>query len=389
MTEANWIALGIFIITLVFALLLEQWRTMIVRSLGNTVARDTRRSLTVIVPARDAVATLPSLLQDLYVQDIDRNRFEVIVVDDHSTDGTIEAVQRMMRAWPQLKLIQLKEQQGKKAAITAGVYEAANDLIVMTDADVRCGAGRLSTMLRSWEEHAPHLLLMPVFMRRSKGLLAALQGKEQLALQAVAIGTAEMGAPMLAYGANMAFSRSVFISVGGFTNDRWASGDDMFLLYKMKRAQKKIVIVTDPAASVITAPEPDLRSALQQRLRWAGKMRAYRDPIGGMGNVFALSLPFVLAYTSIMVIGRIEFGERSLMSFLLTCCAWLLWSLPVVRLVSAAQSISDRAQGDPPSGTGMLSGLSTIGALIAFSIYAPIIFLISIFVRPMWKGRRI
>jgi cellulose synthase/poly-beta-1,6-N-acetylglucosamine synthase-like glycosyltransferase len=391
MTDANWIALLVFFIALLFALVLENWRSFIVSASRITDRQKGLRKdgVTVLIPARNAADSIGALLQDLYGQDIPASNVEVIVIDDHSSDGTVGIVKGMMRSWLQLKVI-LSAREGKKAAITKGVEEASFDLILITDADVRCGPARLSTILDHWKEHDPHLLVMPVATARSKSFLGELQRHEQIALQAVALGSASAGRPMLASGANMAFSRSAFISVGGYSGDRWASGDDMFLLRRMQRTRKKIDVLADPSVAVIVQPESDLRSAFQQRLRWAGKMRAYWDPIGSLMTLIALMVPFVIAWGTVAVADRIEFGERSFMSALLIISAWCLWLFPIIRLVQAMdRSFADIQHPGMQPVSGGVSWLSTIGALIAFSIYAPIIFLLSIFVRPLWKGRRV
>ena len=392
MSTALLLALAAFMLALVHALVMEGWRSAIgsgVRSEKAIGDHDSQLpSISVIVPARNAADTIAALLQDLYAQDLPRDRYEVIVADDHSTDGTDAIVERMQKSWSGLRSIKLQDEIGKKAAIMRAAEEAYHDVIVITDADSRCGRSRLSTIAAHWAEARPDMLLMPVGTIATEGMLGWLQRKEQIALQAVTAGSALMGVPILANGANMAFSRSTFFQLNGFRNDRFASGDDMFLLQRMRRSGKRIGYLLDPEVVVRVEPESTMKAAWQQRVRWAGKMRAYRDPMMLFGSIVALLLPWILAIISIKVFRQIEVGEGLANATALIVCACLFWAVPIVRLVHAMEMFF-ASSSEIPVREGAAAWLSTIPALIAFMIYSPIIAIVSIFVRPMWKGRRI
>ncbi len=395
MNEPMLLALGAFMLALVHALVMEGWRTVIRSAMqrpdgGNS---DASPSVSVIIPARDAESTIGSLLQDLYGQDMPRDRYEVIVVDDHSADGTSVIVGRMMRSWEGLRMIQLENEHGKKAAIMRAAAEAYHDLIVITDADCRCGSSRLSAISGSWSELRPDMLLMPVETCGRKGLIGGVQRMEQLALQAVAIGSGAMGYPVLANGANMAFSRATFFQLNGYKNDRWASGDDMFLLQRMRRARKRLAYLTLPEVVVSVAAESTWRNAYQQRLRWAGKMRSYRDTMVMFTAIAGLLFPWLLIVVTWHVMGAVEPGQGMVNTSLLLICAWMFWMLPIIRLVIVMDDFFTHAAArnglHHAAKSSLLTGLSTIPALIAFMIYAPLIAIVSIFVRPIWKGRRV
>ena len=80
-------------------------------------------------------------------------------------------------------------------------------------------------------------------------------------------------------GANMAYSKSAFNEVGGFSGiDNIASGDDMLLVHKIsQRYPGRIAYAFTNEAMVETDPEPDLKSFLRQRIRWASKAAKYED----------------------------------------------------------------------------------------------------------------
>ena len=85
-------------------------------------------NLSVIVPAYNAKATLPALLDSLSVQSY--NDYEVVVVDDFSRDRT----PRIARDH-QCKLITLSENHGPAYCRNIGIKNALGEILVFTDSD--------------------------------------------------------------------------------------------------------------------------------------------------------------------------------------------------------------------------------------------------------------
>lgn len=385
------IALLAFGFALLHGVVLDLWRQSIAQADDGTNGPtncDPPLRISVLVPARDAAATIIPLLQDLYAQHYPRECFEVLVVDDHSSDGTAAAVQGLARTWPGLRLIAAESGQGKKAAIMQGVEEATGTVVLVTDADVRCGPRRLARIAAYWQQELPALLLMPVHTTGGKGLVAWMQRKEQAALQAATVGSALGGRPVLANGANMAFSRDAFLYVGGFAGDRRASGDDMFLLQRMRKNRQKVSFLVHPDVLVRVRPEETWRGFFAQRLRWAGKMWAYREGAGLFAAAAAALFPWVLLAVTLWLLDNVRIGQGMFYTLTFLAAAWLVWLVPILRLVSTMERsyASSGEPGDPPKADG---AWSTLPAVLLFSLYAPLIAIVSIFVRPTWKGRRI
>jgi GT2 family glycosyltransferase len=222
------------------------------------------------------------------------------------------------------------------------------------------------------------MLLMPVHTQGGHGLLGMLQVEEQLALQAVTAGSALSDAPLLANGANLAISRKAFLRTGGFLGDRFASGDDVLLMAKLREAGHAVRYLLDPAVVVTAVPVTTWHEWCSQRLRWAGKMRSGALSSGRNAALLGILFPWMLAWFTVQA-AALHVGQQALYTWAFIAGAWLAWSLPTIRLsISMARFFTRHARP-----------LRTAATMLLFCVYTPLIAGLSLVVRPYWKGRRI
>lgn len=364
---------------IVFAVVLNGWRETVAREASvpqptGTIASDTP-TVAMIVPARNAAESITPLLQDLYAQNFERARVMVIVVDDACEDTTADKVRAMMPRWPQLQLLKC-DGEGKKAAITTGVLATDAEWILMTDADARCGPERLRLLMEHAERTGSDLVVMPV-ATDGEGVLGHLQENEQAALMMCAAAETLQGRPMLANGANLAFRRSAFMEVRGFQGDRYASGDDIFLVQRMRSAGKRISYLLHAGAIVRVEAERTWGGFFRQRMRWSGKMRGVPCKYTWM-PALGLSFPWLLFAVTLGIDWPNAVGQRFFMNALLVAGAWVLWLASVPALVREGKDFLGQRY-------------SLMGAVLsyaAFTVYSTVIALLGRFVRPAWKGRK-
>jgi glycosyltransferase involved in cell wall biosynthesis len=111
-----------------------------------------RPFVTIVVPTRNRARLLGDALASLLVQDYPRDRYEIVVVDDGSTDGTAEVVLRSAkRAGPPKVGLIRQPHRAVDAARNRGVAAAAGSLIAFLDDDEVAPTGWLSTLI-----HAAH-----------------------------------------------------------------------------------------------------------------------------------------------------------------------------------------------------------------------------------------
>ncbi len=241
--------------------------------------------ITVVVPARNEAEHIQNLLSDLAEQNLNKNQFEVIVVDDFSTDQTAQLVSQS--SFQNIRLIRLQDhidqtyptKAHKKKAISLAVEAATGELIVTTDADCRHGSNWLFSIASFYEAHQPAMIAGPVNYFHDRSFLGKFQTLDFLSLVGIAAASIKNGFYNLCNGANLAYTKSAFLSVGGYDGiDHLPTGDDMMLMHKIgKKIPGKIMFIKNKDAIVYTHTEKDLASFWQQRLRWTSKSTHYED----------------------------------------------------------------------------------------------------------------
>jgi len=241
---------------------------------------------TVIIPARNEAANIKTCVDSILNQDYPADAFEIIVIDDFSEDDTAFIVNTLTQQYPQVRLLQLKDYcKGgetlafKKKAIEIAVSEAKGDWMLTTDADCIVPTTWLLLYNAYIQEHQPCFVAAPVMFIKTAGILNQFQLLDFLALQGITAAAVGAGKHSMSNGANLGFEKTAFIAVGGYQGvDHIASGDDMFLMHKMKQTlHKHVGYLFHPKAIVMTAAMDTWKGFIMQRIRWASKARYYDD----------------------------------------------------------------------------------------------------------------
>lgn len=225
-------------------------------------------TVTVIVPVRNEEENIASLIECLLKQSL--AHFEVIIVDDDSSDRTIQIAQSFRD--PRVKVIK-NNGLGKKMAIDTGVRAASNEIIVTTDGDCVFGSEWLYTIQQAFSNDVS-MVAGPVRME-AIDFLGRLQQIEFSSLVGSAGALIQLGKPVMCNGANLAFRKSAFFEVRGYEgNFNVASGDDEFLMRKiLSRFPSGVRFLKNQAALVSTHAATSLSQLIHQRRRWAAKSR--------------------------------------------------------------------------------------------------------------------
>lgn len=251
--------------------------------------------VSIVIACRNEEKNIPALLGSLSAQNYPVHLFEIIIIDDHSTDNTREIAERYPGNM-NLRLI-ANSGNGKKEAIRTGVMNSKAELIITTDADCNPEEKWISSIVSFYESVKPDLIAGPVRLTPAKGFMGKFQELEFLSLQAITAGTIFSGNGTMCNGANLAFSKNAWLRSEKDLRFDIATGDDVFLLHSLKKQRAKIAWLESSDAIVDTNPAPGLKEFFRQRRRWASKSTAYRDAFSIFLGIVTFVTNLVLAVT--------------------------------------------------------------------------------------------
>ena len=290
------------------------------------------RSFSVIIPARNEEENIGACLASVLGQNYPAHLLEVIVINDHSTDRTEAIVREWQGRHGNLVLIDLASlidgkqlNSYKKKAIEMAVAQTRSNWIVTTDADCIVKPNWLLAMDAYIEQTNAVFVAAPVMFTHDGSFLSAFQQLDFISLQGITAAAVSAGYHTMCNGANIAYRKEAFNAVNGFANvDQLASGDDMFLMHKIKqRYPDGLGYLYSADAIVTTAPMATLKDFLNQRIRWASKADKYHDR-----SIFrVLALVYALNLAMLLLLIAAPFVEHGFSNWLLLVLAKTLIEL--------------------------------------------------------------
>ena len=261
-----------------------------------------KTTFTVIIPFRNEAENLPALLNSIAELNYQNSLFEIILVNDDSEDISKEIVSKFMSTSAlDITLIENERQSNspKKDAISSAIKISKYDWIITTDADCVLPKYWLDSLDVFVQQNDVKMVVGPVTYHQVNGFLQHFQLLDFLSLTGSTIAGFGINKPFLCNGANLGYKRSFFNDINGFEgNDTIASGDDIFLMEKALKTDKNSVkYLKSKQATVQTLAQPNFKSLLAQRIRWANKTSNYNN------NFAKLVGLLVLLANSVVVIG--------------------------------------------------------------------------------------
>jgi cellulose synthase/poly-beta-1,6-N-acetylglucosamine synthase-like glycosyltransferase len=264
-----------------------------------------RTKISVIMPARNEEYNIAACLESIIQQSYPAYLYEILVVDDHSTDNTAKIVSKYLDQ--NVRLISLKDfvsaneiNSYKKKAIETAIQQATGELIVTTDADCIVPPNWLKNIGAFYEEKKPVFIVMPVAIMCNNRPIEIFQSLDFMVLQGITGASVHRKFHSMCNGANLAYTKKAFEEVDGFKGiDGIASGDDMLLLHKIfKRHPDGIAYLKNSDVIVQTEPVKSIAQFFNQRIRWASKADRYDDK-----RIFAVLLLVYFFNVWLIVLG--------------------------------------------------------------------------------------
>ncbi|MCU0397075.1 MAG: glycosyltransferase [Cyclobacteriaceae bacterium] len=261
--------------------------------------------VSVIVCAHNEVENLRELIPLLLNQD--HPQFEVIIVNDRSSDGTYDYLLQASAGNDRLKVITVDHlpdrMHGKKYGITLGIKKAQHEIVLLTDADCRPATRQwIRTMSQQVRPETDFVLGYSPYEKRS-GLLNLFIRFETLLTGIQYISFALLGLPYMGVGRNLAYRKSLFLKVKGYTDTMSITGGDDDLFVNKHALGKNTVVCVNPDALVYSIPKSTLREYYGQKVRHLSAGKYYKTRHKVLLGLFSFSylVTWICALTLVVI----------------------------------------------------------------------------------------
>ena len=291
------------------------------KSSGNVNHTNLINKISVIIAVRNEASSILNCLKSIENQNFEKNDFEVIIINDHSIDETEELISKyMLSSELNLQQYNLTDKTSKKEALNYGIENSNYDIIATTDADCVLPGNWLRYVSNNFNDSS-EMLIGPIVFNSAAGFLSNFQTLDMLAIQGIEFGMLSYNKPVLNNAANLSYKKNSYLDVNGFDQFNTPSGDDVFLLEKFKKNNKKIKGLLSSGFVVETKPEFTVSGFINQRIRWSSKTKYYSDNllvfISSIVLIQNILLPFI--YFGIPLVEKYR-----IILIILLCCKWLI-----------------------------------------------------------------
>ncbi len=225
--------------------------------------------VSVLVCARNEAQNLIDLLPRLLSQDYPS--YEVVVVNDRSTDNSQEIIEDFMSNHSNLRVVQVKEDYstilGKKNAVIQGIDAASHEKLVFTDADcVPVSNQWIKGIVNGYSKNTEIVIGASPYSHKTGWLNKMVRSEAAIiAIQYLSFAIAKM--PYMAVGRNLSYLKSTFLKNGGFEgHEHIASGDDDLFVNKVAN-KNNVSVVFDEQTITTSKPVESLNEWWVQKRR--------------------------------------------------------------------------------------------------------------------------
>lgn len=269
--------LGVLLIVQLYYILFVYSRLSRYRVVSNQEKTDFQ-PVSVIICAHNEQENLKQYLQDILEQNYPS--FEVIVVNDYSTDETKWILEDFKRKYAHLSIVDIKEhiklKNSKKFALTLGIKAAKYELLIMTDADCQPQSKNwLREMAGAYTEGKEIVLGYSPYFKKP-GFLNKLIRFETTHTAMSYLSYALKRKAYMGVGRNMSYLKSLFFKGKGFNAHMHIKSGDDDLFVNQNATRHNVNIAIHPDAHVYSNPKETWKSYYKQKARHSGASVLYR-----------------------------------------------------------------------------------------------------------------
>jgi len=234
--------------------------------------------VSIIIAARNEEINLPPLINDLIKQEYPLGKFEIIIVNDRSSDSTQKILDEASENYSFIKNVKVdkksKEITPKKHALDLGIKKSTGEIIITTDADCRVGPLWIASMTYNLINKNGVIIGYSEVDDKKGTLFEKYQKIDFLAIITANAGAAGWNHYWSGTGQNLAYFKKDYLEIGGFepVKDK-VSGDDMYLVQAISNLKTGHANI-DPNSHVKTKAMSSIKDFINQRIRWSSNSKS-------------------------------------------------------------------------------------------------------------------
>ena len=295
---------------------------------SKNINNNEKNTVSIIISARNESDKLTDLIISLMNQTYPNNFYEVIVVNDRSTDNTHKILSELSKEYTNLKYINHIsipiDWAPKKWAINQAIENSFGDFIIQTDADCTVTSKWVETIMLEYSDKDVGFVcgLSPITSKNKQ--LNDFFLIDSIAQDAFAASCINLNMALTCTGRNISYRKQAFYKAKGFENiSHIISGDDDLLLHKINNLTNYKTAFSLNTNSIVKSESPNsLDQFIRQRLRWSSK--AFNYYFLDSSLELKLMLPFIYLVNIFCVFSIIKFINTPLLIGLLP---WIIKSI--------------------------------------------------------------
>lgn len=335
-----------------------------------------KNGFSIIVAFRNEEENLWALLQSIAQQNYPKQLFEILLVNDASTDQSVRVVQEFLLTNQPVNIRLVENRRTsispKKDAINTAIAISKYNWILTTDADCTVATNWLKTFDAYITKKDVVFVAGIVSYTNKKGFIHQFQHLDWMSLIGVTMGSFGWNKPLLCSGANLGYNKKAFFQVKGFQgNEHIASGDDVFLMQKMQESfPNKLGYLNSKQALVKTQSLNSWQGLYQQRIRWSKKTSS-------LPNILIKGIGISVLLANFTVIILFFFGFFDFLK-------WMIWfSFFTVKVLLDSLLVYLTAKNMNQK----ISIFTWLLSSLLYPVFSVSVVLLGIFSTYQWKGR--
>lgn len=250
-------------------------------------------TVSIIISARNEESDIPKCITALEKIDYPKDKFQVVLVDDRSTDSTgsiiADAVSKNPHFisfnttdFPETKL------KAKARGIALGISKSEGEWIFITDADAEAPSGWLRHMLSRTNEKTG--MIGGMLSVKQSSILSFIERSSWAYVLPFAFGLAGWGSPFACIGPNIAIRRSIYENAGGLENADFELAEDLALFKMVEKSDYHSISYMSEETTINLNPVSSYNHLFSQQRRWLkGGFEAGWEYVIGLISAFLFS----------------------------------------------------------------------------------------------------